>query len=559
MKYSLLNFLCLLVFGFAGCMSDEWHIEKADTAATEIISEYQQEALGRTESFTIVEPANSLRRQLMITQALPGHVSGVTSEELFKSDAPLKITLLDAMQFAARNNRSYQQKKESVFSTALSLDLSRAAYRNSYSGLLSSLFSGSGRGDNANRSVRLESSGGITRKLQSGVTLSTRLGLDLVKLLTMDKTSAFGQFADATMSIPLLRGAGRDIAREPLTQAERNMIYAMWEFERYKKSFAVNVASDYLRVLERKKQIQNAEANYKRIIATRERIEDMGTAGRASQTEVDQAKQNELRSYNILITTKQSLEAQLDSFKVTIGIPVDARIELEDSELKKFSEETMGKLSKEASLSVADAAEQAAQYVLKALENRLDLKTTKFRYEDARRRLKIAEDALDPDMRLSISGSANANDEGVSFSDSVNYSALLSLNLPWDRTIERAAFRNSLIALRSAERAIEEQEDRIKQELRSASRKIAELRETCLIQKLSVELAERRVESTDLFLQAGQAQIRDVLDAQEDLVVAQNIMVSAFVSYHIETLNLQRNLELLEVNERGLWRKNEIK
>ena len=105
MKRILVTIMFLPVLMLSGCMSNEWHLKKADKAAIEIISEYQQEALGRTEPFTIEEPSNSLRRRLMISQELPGHVSGVTSEELFKSDKPLKITLLDAMQFAARNTR----------------------------------------------------------------------------------------------------------------------------------------------------------------------------------------------------------------------------------------------------------------------------------------------------------------------------------------------------------------------------------------------------------------------------------------------------------------------
>ena len=80
-------------------------------------------------------------------------------------------------------------------------------------------------------------------------------------------------FADATISIPLLSGRGKDIAREPLTQAERNMIYGTWGFERFKKTFAVEVASSYLKTLELQKQIQNAEANYTSIVAARERVE----------------------------------------------------------------------------------------------------------------------------------------------------------------------------------------------------------------------------------------------------------------------------------------------
>lgn len=579
MKRGLLIVQVLLVLQVAvlsGCLSAKNHREKADKAAVEIITEYQQEALGRTEPFSIEEPADSLRRRLMITQDLPGYVSGVTSNELFRSDEPLAITLLDAMQFAARNSREYQAKKEGVFSVALDLDLTRASFRNSYAGLLSSLFSGSGSGDDENRSVKGEAGVGVTRKLQTGATLSSKLGLDLVKLLTMDKTSTFGVFADATVSIPLLSGAGRSIARESLTQAERNVIYAIWDFERYKKKFAVSVASSYLGALELAKQIQNAEANYKSIVATREREEALADAGRTSQTQVDQASQNELQASNSLVASRQSFEAQLDAFKVTLGIPADARIELEASDLISLSGEIMSKLSEEPTISDEAADKLAREYVQVALSNRLDLIAVRYAYEDARRALRIAEDDLDPEMTLALSAATRqeeisgettiVNEDGstirpsdseTSFSDNFSYSAALNLDLPWDKTVERSAYRKSLISLRAAERAIEEKEDGVKQELRSAARKIQELKKTYLIQQEAVKLSERRVESTDLFLQAGKVPIRDLLEAQEDLVEAQDSLVSAVVDYHLARLELQRALERLEVDEKGLWRRNE--
>jgi hypothetical protein len=37
------------------------------------------------------------------------------------------------------------------------------------------------------------------------------------------------------VSIPLLRRAGWQIVTEPLTQAERDVIYEIWDFERYKR------------------------------------------------------------------------------------------------------------------------------------------------------------------------------------------------------------------------------------------------------------------------------------------------------------------------------------
>ena len=48
--------------------------------------------------------------------------------------------------------------------------------------------------------------------------------------------------------------------------------------------------------------------------------------------------------------------------------------------------------------------------------------------------------------------------------------------------------------------------------------------------------------------------MRDVLDAQDALVRAQNSLTAALVSYRIGELRLQRDLGLLDVDERGLWR-----
>ncbi len=59
--------------------------------------------------------------------------------------------------------------------------------------------------------------------------------------------------------------------------------------------------------------------------------------------------------------------------------------------------------------------------------------------------------------------------------------------------------------------------------------------------------------STNLFLQAGRAQIRDLLESQEALLSAQNSLNAAIVNYRIADLAFKRDLGLLEVNEKGLW------
>jgi outer membrane protein TolC len=62
------------------------------------------------------------------------------------------------------------------------------------------------------------------------------------------------------------------------------------------------------------------------------------------------------------------------------------------------------------------------------------------------------------------------------------------------------------------------------------------------------------VASTELFLQAGRTEIRDLLEAQEALISAQNSLSGALVGYRVTELQLQRDMGVLAIDAKGLWR-----
>jgi len=97
-------------------------------------------------------------------------------------------------------------------------------------------------------------------------------------------------------------------------------------------------------------------------------------------------------------------------------------------------------------------------------------------------------------------------------------------------------------------------EDSIKLNIRNRLRSLHELRESLQIAAQQVELNKRRVYTTDLTLQAGRAIIRDVLDAQRDLLSSQNSQTSSMVNYRMAELELQRDLDVLEIDPDGLWK-----
>jgi outer membrane protein TolC len=582
--------------------SAKGHRAQLDRRAYDIIEEKQAAALQRTESFSVESPAETLRRRLLLGQDLP--YAGPASlgsdylpvperwPEAREQELPSSaedptaaanlppLTLSDALQIAAQNSREYQSEKEDVFRSALELDLERDQFRTTFAGLLSGSYqlNRNGLADSdgvVSESWNVNARGDAAQLLKSGLGLTLSLGWNLLRLLEPSRFTSRSLFGDASISLPLLRGAGRHVITESLTQAERDVIYAIYQFERFKRSFAVRVAAQYLEALQRSDQVRNAAENYRGLIASTRRARRLLDAGDLPSIQVDQAIQDELSARNRWVSALEAQVAALDVFKDLLGIPTDAAIELDRDELAKVATLSQRLIAGQATLSdegeipPADApielkkpsVENAGPYEIPAelatrvaLANRLDLQIAQDQVRDAQRRVILAADRLRPELTLLGRARYEADRlSEVSF-DHGAYDVFLNLDLPLERTAEAVAYRQSLLNLEEAVRSVQALEDAIKTGVRERLRNLREARESLQIQALSVELARRRVRGADLNLQAGRVEIRDLLEAQEDLLSAQNALTAAAVNYRLAELELQRDLDVLEVGPDGLWR-----
>jgi outer membrane protein TolC len=592
-----------------GCQTPAGYRKEADKVAQNIIEKKQEQAFGKTEAFEVERPSDLLRRRLLIEQNLP-YAGGASlgMDELKKIDhwpekdfpaavpasyreiplepgRPLQLSLLQALEVGARNSSEYQSFKEEVFREALNLDLEQNQFRDIYQAQLDGLIQTDLGGA---ETVTGAQGGGLfswSRTLKSGAQLGAALAVDLVKLLTQDHDSSLGIVGDATIAIPLMRGSGSYIVAEPLTQAERNVLYALYEFERFRKTFAVDIGSSYLGVLNQAVEVENEAENYRNLISSTRRSRRLADAGRATEVEVDQSVQNELRARNRWISVRELLETRLDAFKKLIGLPPDAQITLDKADLDRLVNMTSEliediarkeELKRSKSVPPADAPIQlvepgrenagplemnSTKAVELGLENRLDLRVAQGRVFDAQRKVIVAADALRAE--LTLLGNARIGeprsvdsvglDNAAFRADKGFYSALLTIDLPIERTAERDAYRNSYITLERTVRDVQNLEDDIKLSIRNSLRLMAESRETREIQANAVYVAQNRVKSTSLFFEAGRIQIRDLLDAQESLVQAQNLLTAAVVAYRVAELNFQSDTGLLKIDEKGLW------
>lgn len=606
---ALVVILSLTLFAQIGCRSPHQYRLEADKVASGIIQKKMQ-AIGRTEQFSIEQPSDILRRRLLTEQNLP--YAGPSSlgtdrlepiehwpEEDYpeagplldliaipeEPNNPLQLSLIQALQIGARNSFEYQTRKEDIFKAALDLDIERNEFRNIFAAQVESLIETDMSGIRTVSGTEYGGTTGLSKKLESGVVLTTELAVSLANLLTLNQVSAFGISGDATISVPLLRGSGRHIVTESLTQAERNVVYAIYQFERFRQNFAVSIASEYLSVLRQLDVVENNKENYSGLIRSARRARRRADAGRLTEVQVDQAVQDELKARNRWINATETYKRGSDSFKNLLGLPPDARIELDSSELQRLAV-----YSDKFSVNIDDGQESEtnvkavpadAPVVLEppdtenigpleidearalelAFENRFDLMVAQGKVYDAQRAVVVLADALGAELTLlgsaelggSRSISTVTSEDTKLQTDKGVYSALLTLDLPFERTAERNAYRNGFITLERAVRDVQILEDEIKISIRDKLRDLLESREGVQIQARSVKLAQKRVRSTNLFLEAGRAQIRDLLESQEALLSAQNALTAAIINYRVAELELQRDMGVLQVNEKGLW------
>jgi outer membrane protein TolC len=186
----------------------------------------------------------------------------------------------------------------------------------------------------------------------------------------------------------------------------------------------------------------------------------------------------------------------------------------------------------------------------------LDLANSADAVEDAARRIAVAADSLRADLNL-VGGTVLRSRSDTDFTrldwGRSDYRIGLEGSLPLDRKAERNEYRAALLALERQRREHENDVDTVKLDVREAFRQLQQQAESYRIQKSSLTLAEKRVESTSLLLQAGRVTTRDLLESQDALLQAQNDLTAALVAHTIAKLNFFRDIGLLRVRPDGMW------
>ena len=275
----------------SGCLPS-WYVKWADRDAYGTISEGQAVALGNGYRFDIAyKPVDC-----------DLYLEGARDEGDRDVDV---LTLEGALKVAFKNSMAFQTRKETLYSSALTLaNLSRGWESVLPSGQVNATGEATrtskggpeGGPDNTNKYISADGTYSLTKRLVGGGLLALGASMNVVTDFVGGSETRVGSLLEGSFTQPLLRGAWRGLAFEDQHRRERDFLIDVYEFDRFRQTFAVSIMQDYYLVLTLKDRLENSRTNIERLETAYLVTQAMVEGGQLTRVQEDQAKQDLLNA-----------------------------------------------------------------------------------------------------------------------------------------------------------------------------------------------------------------------------------------------------------------------
>ncbi len=453
------------------------------------------------------------------------------------------LTLPRALETALANNNTMQTYRESVRTTALSLEAVRRGYGPQWMASMAAVQRESGitlddfRTTNQNTSITQTL--GVSQILPFGGDLS--LGLTGGYNQNNDVDGIFAPRLSISLAQPLLRGAGRDLQQEPLTQAKRKLLYSLRNYRTQSETFAISIIGDFLGIQLLEQKIGNLKEKsdaYEKLLKRSKAFYDLGEETRLEVLRVTQEGflvQQDILNQDLECRNRRAL------FEINLGLPPTDSLVLAKAVIP----------GKKLDIDRAEA-------VRTALEKRVDIRTATDAVEDARRTLKFAKRNLLPDLDLNLRANlANSNSRSSAGVINDDYSAGFVLSLPLEQTSERLALYQASISLRQAERTLEWLKNTVTASIHNSINTIQASENAIAIQGMIVESGAKRVEVAKILIAQQRASNRELIEAKNALVNATNNRLDLQLAHYLAILRLKRDMGVLDLHPEILFAENQ--
>ena len=454
-----------------------------------------------------------------------------------------RLTLLESLESTLANqpqlhiqeqqveiSRALKQQATGQFDLALAGNFSQAHTNTPLTRSQSALVVAEGFAPSSNLAQNLSILNlGATKLFRTGVQISplyqTTRPTD--NLTTTQGTNVSS--IDFTVTVPLLRGRGREAVAARETAAGREVSATLLDLNQLISDLFVATASSYWQAVAAGKQLEVAKASEERGKTYVENVETLIRADRVAKSEINQVAANLATRTADRIAAEQNLIAAQQQLAVAMGLDSD-QISNANFSLEEFPEPEAPRL-----------ADTITKYVQQAFIRRADYLAAQIRVDESRILMVSAQNTLKPQLNVSFQTGASGLSEGTAPAQFINspYHAIQGLdaiggityNFPVNNNLAKGEVRQALAGLNQAHLRVTDLSHSISSSVVTA---ISAARNAAL----QLDKARESVKSFELALQAerekfslGLNSLVDVLTVEDRLTTAMATEVSAQLSY----------------------------
>jgi hypothetical protein len=319
-----------------------------------------------------------------------------TSAADCRSGYPFLLTLEQACELGLINSREFQDRREDLYLTALPVTLERFAFCAQPFAAEQAIREATGRNtpEGQHNRARFNSDLGFTKLFTTGALLLLRVANQTAIEFGPNQPRHVVSQSILTLDAiqPLLRGGGRAVTLEPLTQVERSLLYEIRNYARFRKEFfafltaggdfgrvvrggaspvrtplnatlvgiptgdiarplipigsgvrpvlptAIGAPSEgYLPALLIRAQLQDQRENVVELEKILKLFDAYKEGGDISQLQVDRVEQQLLQGRTSVLQAEQGYRDAVDNFKLQLGVPTDLPLELDDRQTRPLA------------------------------------------------------------------------------------------------------------------------------------------------------------------------------------------------------------------------------
>ncbi len=381
-------------------MAQEWQRKRADKAVDNLLEEKAQAAEWEVDPATIEPseksryhdpnnpneppqpPDDPASHQLMRkVDGKPGSrkwkqegsVAALSTDEWLKhlpldEEGRVILNSETAILLALLHSRDYQGEREDLYLSALDVTQQRFRFDNQFSLGNRTQRTLVGPDRNGRTENATLTDGEIFRRTATGGELVLGLANSVLWDISGSSDAVLSSVVNFGVVQPLLRFSARDFVLEELSQSERDLLANVRRMKQFQQGFYIETiagrtvatgptsgspglgsaplvagspssggAGGFLGLLQNRQQIRNQEASVSALQDSLAQLQAAFDAGRISnRLQVDQARQALYNGQSRLLTSYASFDSSVDSYKVSLGLPPDMDVMIEDTLLEQF-------------------------------------------------------------------------------------------------------------------------------------------------------------------------------------------------------------------------------